>query len=288
MFHNCLCHRGTWAEQFTTLTSHSNLQRMLLAQRLHRSLRSQFIRPILQQSVRWSSRLQCVSSELPPSKKRQCLKYWCCDLFCSLTLFSIFLRASAEVIRRFPPRICATAGLGLSGQRGWGAAAWRCLMKQRHTVLQPPSVLLQPLRDQSQTPAEQSSSNYNASRAALILAQLWVGSKRSEAAQIRLCGSRREGKEAERRCSIEEEEETKSERYKWDDRGWGAAGAESRTEWRKRRAKLAPFFCQHISSHCLFFFCPPLHSTTTSIFNRLCQSQSTAQMRLWATSLGEI
>lgn len=44
----------------------------------------------------------------------------------------------------------------------------------------------------------------------------------------------------------------KSERYKWDDRGcgWGVAGTESRTEWRKGRAKLVPFSCQHISSHC--------------------------------------
>lgn len=46
----------------------------------------------------------------------------------------------------------------------------------------------------------------------------------------------------------------KSERYKWDDRGWGVAGTESRTEWRKGRAKLVPFSCQHISSHCL----PPI------------------------------
>lgn len=73
----------------------------------------------------------------------------------------------------------------------------------------------------------------------------------------------------------------KSERYKWDDRGWGwgVAGTESRTEWRKGRAKLVPFSCQHISSHC-----PPPHP----IFKALCQSQSTAQMRLWATSLEEI
>lgn len=58
----------------------------------------------------------------------------------------------------------------------------------------------------------------------------------------------------------------------------GGAGAESRTEGRRCRAKLAPAWCQHISSFCLF----------SPLFNELCQSQSIAQMKLWATSLEEI
>jgi len=36
----------------------------------------------------------------------------------------------------------------------------------------------------------------------------------------------------------------------------GGAGTESRTEGRKHRARVAPFWCQHISSHCVFFFPP--------------------------------
>lgn len=81
MFHNCLCHRGTWGEQFTTLTTPSNLQRMLLVQRLHRSPHSSS-GPSCQRVS--GEEVDCVKW-LPPSKKRQHLKYWCCDWFCFLT-----------------------------------------------------------------------------------------------------------------------------------------------------------------------------------------------------------
>lgn len=170
MFHSCLCHRGTWGEQFTTLTTPSNLQRMLLVQRLHRSPRSlsgpscQRVSGEVVDCVKW----------MPPSKKRQHLKYWCCDWFCFLMLFtSFFLKEQVgEQIWRFPLRICVTPGRRAAGcqassdgdqLRGgtrWSGGVQRC----SHPAFS--------LQIKVRTPAEQSSCNYNASMAALIFAQL--------------------------------------------------------------------------------------------------------------------
>lgn len=93
MFHNCLCHRGTWGEQFTTLTSHSNLQRMLLLHRLHRSLSAQSLSGPSCHSVSGKV-LDYSLCQVNSPQNDSALKNWCCHLFCSFTLLTVFFLKS--------------------------------------------------------------------------------------------------------------------------------------------------------------------------------------------------
>lgn len=182
MFHNCLCHRGTWGEQFTTLTSHSNLQRMLLLHRLHRSLSAQSLSGPSCHSVSGKV-LDYSLCQVNSPQNDSALKNWCRHLFCSFTLLTVFFLKSGcgsdTVISS--PYLLDTRPQG----QGRGGAAVRSIWMECNCVAAPDEARasctvdaprfcfffsLQPLRDQSQTPAEQSGCNYNASRATVLFA----------------------------------------------------------------------------------------------------------------------
>lgn len=71
--------------------------------------------------------------------------------------------------------------------------------------------------------------------------------------------------------------ERQRERYKWDDRRWGGWSRE-----RNRGEEIQSQTCSLlVPAHFILLSFFPL-------FNELCQSQSIAQMKLWATSLEKI
>lgn len=182
MFHNCLCHRGTWGEQFTTLTSHSNLQRMLLLHRLHRSLSAQSLSGPSCHSVSGKV-LDYSLCQVNSPQNDSALKNWCRHLFCSFTLLTVFFFKEwvwewySDFLSISAWHQASGAGEGgggcqidLNGAQLRGGA-WRSegiLHCSRPTFFF--FFSLQPLRDQSQTPAEQSGCNYNASRATVLFA----------------------------------------------------------------------------------------------------------------------
>lgn len=182
MFHNCLCHRGTWGEQFTTLTSHSNLQRMLLLHRLHRSLSAQSLSGPSCHGVSGKV-LDYSLCQVNSPQNDSALKNWCRHLFCSFTLLTVFF--FKEWVWEWYSDFLSISAWHQASGAGEGGAAVRSIWMERNCVAAPDEARasctvaaprfffffsLQPLRDQSQTPAEQSGCNYNASRATVLFA----------------------------------------------------------------------------------------------------------------------